>query len=64
MEKPMLGEDPWIFLFWEEISKKTIKKQIWKRKSPVFLKHKGFCQQSVRATDNVAVSNTICGSFF
>ena len=21
----MLGEDPWIFLFWEEISKKTIK---------------------------------------
>lgn len=37
----MLGEDPWIFLFWEEISKKTIKKQIWKRKSPVFFKTQG-----------------------
>lgn len=26
----MLGEDPWIFLFWEEISKKTIKNRFEK----------------------------------
>ena len=42
MEKPMLGEDPWIFLFWEEISMKTIKNTDLEKKIPcVFVVQEG-----------------------
>ena len=37
----MLGEDPWIFLFWEEISKKTIKNTDLEKKIPCVFKTQG-----------------------